>query len=94
MYFESYLPKKGAPASNVFKTDSSKWDVEFVDKPEKADVVLLWVIPSGKSLFESDGSPLKLALSQNGVDVKYVNQLVAKKPTILVMNYTNPWVIS
>jgi len=27
------------------------------------------------------------------VDVNYINQLAAKKPTILVVNYTNPWVI-
>ena len=27
------------------------------------------------------------------MDVDYVNKLTLKKPTILVINYTNPWVI-
>ncbi len=93
VYFESYLQKKDVSASKVFIPDSNRWEIEFVDTPEKADVILLWIIPKGKSLFESDGSPLNVSLSKNGVDVKYVNQLTAKKPTVLVINYTNPWVI-
>lgn len=93
VYFESYLSKRNVNASNVFKADSNKWEIEFVATPEKADVVLLWIMPSGKSLFESDGSPLNLSLSKNGVDVKYINQLTAKKPTVLVVNFSNPWVI-
>lgn len=93
VYFESYLQKKDVPASKVLRPDSNRWDIEFVDTPEKADVILLWIIPKGKSLFESDGSPLNVSLSKNGVDVKYINQLTAKKPTVLVINYTNPWVI-
>jgi beta-glucosidase len=34
-----------------------------------------------------------LSLSKNAVDVNYINQLTSKKPTVLVVNYTNPWVI-
>jgi beta-glucosidase len=93
IYFESWLTKRNAPASNIFKTDKNDWPVEFVDTPEKADVILLWIIPGGKSLFESDGSPLNVSLSKNQVDVSYINQLTAKRPTVLVVNYTNPWVI-
>jgi beta-glucosidase len=93
IYFESWLAKRNAAASNIFKTDKNDWPVEFVDTPEKADMVLLWIIPGGKSLFESDGSPLNVSLSKNQVDVAYVNQLIAKKPTVLVVNFTNPWVI-
>jgi beta-glucosidase len=92
VYFESYFQKKGAPtASNVYK--ATRPDLEFVNTPEEADMVLLWITPGFKSLFDSDGSPLYLSLSKNAVDVNYVNQLTAKKPTILVVNYTNPWVI-
>ncbi|WPP51171.1 glycoside hydrolase family 3 protein [Catalinimonas niigatensis] len=94
IYFESYLPKADASPSNVFIPESNSWEIEFVETPDKADVVLLWVIPKAKSLFESDGSPLYVSLSKNGVDVNYINQLSAKKPTILAINYTNPWVIS
>ena len=94
VYFEAYFTKRGAPsASNVYKTQNEKYKVEFVDTPEEADAIIIWITPGGKSLFESDGSPLYLSLSKNAVDVDYINKLTAKKPTILAINYTNPWVI-
>ncbi len=92
VYFEVYSPNKGNTSSTIFKTDKNTWDVEFLNTPDEADVVLLWLIPKGKSLFQSDGSPLHVNLSSNGIDVKYVNQITSK-PTILVVNYTNPWAI-
>jgi beta-glucosidase len=93
IYFESYYEKRGsASPSNVF-SGSHASDVTFVKTPEEADMILLWLTPGSKSLFEADGSPLLLSLSKNAVDVKYINQLTAKKPTVLVVNYTNPWVI-
>jgi len=93
VYFETYLPRKDQSPGTVYQTEANAWGVEFVDSPEKADVVLLWIIAKSKSLFGSDGSPLYLALSKNGVDVTYVNKLTVKKPTIIAINYTNPWVI-
>lgn len=53
--------------------------VEFVKTPEEADMILLWITPGSKSLFEADGSPLYLSLSKNGVDINYINGLTAKK---------------
>lgn len=93
VYFETYLPKRDAANSNVYQPDNNDWDLEFVDSPEAADVVLLWLVPKGPSLFEADGSPLHVDLSSNNIDVEYVNGLIAKKPTILAINYTNPWAI-
>ncbi len=94
IYFESYFQKKGAQtASNVYKPTDNTFNLEFVSSPEEADAIVLWITPGAKSLFESDGSPLYLSLSKNAVDVDYINKLTAKKPTILVMNYSNPWVI-
>lgn len=93
VYFESYFEKKGANASNVFSSSKNNYSVQFVKTPEEADVVLVWITTGSKSLFESDGSPLYLSLSKNGVNVNYINSLSAKKPTILALNYTNPWVI-
>ena len=93
VYFESYYQKKGVNPSKVFSTNDNKYDVEFVSTPEAADLILLWITPGSKSLFESDGSPIYLALSKNSIDVNYVNALSAKKPTVLAINYTNPWVI-
>ncbi|HLO82133.1 MAG TPA: glycoside hydrolase family 3 N-terminal domain-containing protein [Chitinophagaceae bacterium] len=92
IYFESYFQKRGASsASNIYQ--QTRENVEFVKTPEEADMILLWITPGSKSLFESDGSPLFLSLSKNAVDVNYINSLSAKKPTILAINYTNPWVI-
>ena len=93
VYFETYLQKPNAAPGNVFMPEENPWGLEFVATPEEADVILLWLLPRGKSLFQSDGSPLYLSLSKNGVDVDYVRQLTAKKPSILAINYTNPWVI-
>jgi beta-glucosidase len=93
IYFESYLQKKGANASNVYQTTDNKYDVEFVKTPEEADVMLLWITSGSKSLFDSDGSPLYLSLSKNAVDIEYLNKLTAKKPIVLIINYSNPWVI-
>ncbi len=93
VYFETYRPSTTASPSNTFKSDEKDGDLTFVSSPEEAEVIILWILPKSKSLFASDGSPLFLSLSKNGVDVDYVNQLTSTKPTVLVVNYTNPWVI-
>jgi beta-glucosidase len=93
IYFESYFQKRGASPINIQLKDGDKHGIEFVATPEEAEMNLVWITPGSKSLFESDGSPLYLSLSKNGVDVKHINEIIAKKPTILVINYTNPWVI-
>ena len=93
VYFESYFQKPGAAPGNVYQAPASQYGIEFVKTPEEADQIVLWITVGAKSLFESDGSPIFLSLSKNAVDVKYINQLTAKKPAILLINYTNPWVI-
>ncbi len=93
VYFETYLQKRKGAASTVFEATAHNRGVEFVSTPEQADVILLWLFPKGKSLFQSDGSPLHVNLSENGIDVDHVNALTAKKPTILAINYSNPWAI-
>ena len=94
IYFESYFQKRGEKsASNVIDASKLPTTVELVKTPEEADAIVLWITPGSKSLFEADGSPLMLSLSKNAVDVNYINQLTSKKPTVLVVNYTNPWVI-
>ncbi len=102
VYFESFPrssrgrfnsePETDEP--NIYTINDSQYDVEFVKTPEEADIVLLWLQPGGNSLFRSTGEPISLSLSKCGVDVDYVNGISLKKPTILVINYTNPWVIN
>lgn len=93
VYLESYLQKNGGKASNVYTNEKNTSNVEFVKTPEEAELIVVWVNPGPKSLFQSDGSPLNLSLSKNGVDINYINQLSAKKTTVFAINYTNPWVI-
>lgn len=93
VYFETYMQSRGAAPSTVFKAKTNTWDVEFVNSAAEADVVLLWLIPKGPSLFESKGGPLHIDLSSNGINVEYVKNL-SSKPTILAINYTNPWAIN
>ncbi len=102
VYFESYPKASGGRFNtepqtdepNIYTLNNNQYDVEFVKTPDEADLVLLWLQPGGNSLFRSTGEPVSISLSKCGVDVDYVNGIVAKKPTVLVVNYTNPWVIN
>ena len=47
-----------------------------------------------RPLFPSNDKPLRLTLSECAVDVDYINKLIAKKPTILAINFTSPFVIN
>ena len=69
--------------------------MEFVSTKEAADVVVLWLTPGspGGGLFSSKGDPIELELSKNTIDVDYVNKMTSEKPTILAINFSNPWVI-
>jgi beta-glucosidase len=93
VYLESYFQKTGGKASNIYSNEKNTNTIEFVKTPEEADLIVVWINPGAKSLFQSDGSPLLLSLSKNAVDINYINQLTAKKTTVLAINYTNPWVI-
>ena len=94
VYFESHYPQKGNPnGTHLIVPAVNNWDVQFVQTPDEADVILLWMSPGAKSLFDSKGEPIYLSLSKNGINTCYINCLTSKKPTVLVMNYSNPWVI-
>lgn len=97
IYFES-LPRSARgqqdDARDVFSDTGHLYDAEFVKNPEEADIAILWIQPGGNSLFRSTGEPVSLSLSKCGVDVDYVNSITSKKPAVLIINYTNPWVIN
>ncbi|OKL42066.1 hypothetical protein A3841_08695 [Pontibacter flavimaris] len=57
-------------------------------------MILLWLKPSIRPLFPADDSPLRVNLSACAMDMKYVNTLTAKKPTVLVINHANPFAIN
>lgn len=94
VYFETYYNNgRSQKPISVIKPTNNNWNLQFVATPEEADVVLLWLIPNGGGLFSSEGTAIDLQLSKNRIDVAHVNQLKSGKPTIVVVNYTNPWVI-
>jgi len=96
IYFESLQRNSGSGESaqpNIYMSDSDKYPVKFVKTPAEADIVVLWLIPTGNALFGSTGAPISVSLSKCSIDVAYVNRISARKPAILAINYTNPWVI-
>jgi len=97
VYFESIQRNARATQSdvpNIYTLNDNNYEVEFVKTPAEANIVILWVQPTGNSLFGSNGIPISLSLSKCNVDVDYINKISSVKPTILVINYTNPWVIN
>jgi beta-glucosidase len=99
IYFESLgrnSVTQVASDLNLFLVNDQKYEVKFVKTPAEADLVLLWIIPTGNALFGSRAqspSPISLLLSKNSINVNYINKIISKKPVVLVINYTNPWVI-
>jgi beta-glucosidase len=95
VYFECYYEQKGSPnGTHVTIPAKNNWDITFVKTPSEADVILVWITPGASSaLFDSKGEPIYLSVSKNGVNTCYINCLTSKKPTVMVINYSNPWVI-
>ncbi len=96
VYFEIYEKIYGTKLSgpgDVYIPTEKRSDVEFVKTPQQADVILLWIKPMARPLYTPDDSPLEISLSKCSVDVGYINNLTYRKPTVLAINYSNPWVI-
>ena len=97
VYFESLQRNARGLESdvpNIYTINNGQYEVEFVKSPEEAEMVILWIQPGGNSLFRSTGEPISLSLSMNSVNVDYINQISSEKQTVLVINYTNPWVVN
>ncbi|WP_181305476.1 glycoside hydrolase family 3 N-terminal domain-containing protein [Rufibacter sp. XAAS-G3-1] len=94
VYFEEYAKTYNKMAPGPGKVYPQNYEgLTFVTTPEEAEVILLWLKPAIRPLFPADDSPLRVNLSSCAVDVTYVNALTSRKPTIMVINYANPFVI-
>lgn len=94
VYVESYYDSgRGAAPTTVIIPKTNPWDLEFVSTREAADVVVLWLTPSMGGLFSAKNEPIELQLSKNKIDIARVNETTYHKPTVLVINYTSPWII-
>lgn len=67
--------------------------VQVVDSLDNADVALLWLRPSVYQRPEHDYADIGLS-PLTGIDVARVKGIEAAKPTVLVINFINPWVIN
>jgi beta-glucosidase len=67
--------------------------VQIVDSIDQADVALLWLRPAVYQRPEHDYADIALS-PLTGVDVAKVKQIEAAKPTALVINFINPWIIN
>jgi len=95
IYFEKHMVSQESDSTNaVVIPEKSDLDIEFVSTPDEADVVVLWLIPKTAGLFGSRGNDIFIELSKNNINVDYVNKLKASKPTVTVINFSNPWVIN
>jgi beta-glucosidase len=95
VYFETYFEKsQDSPPTIPFTSSNPSWEFELVPTQEEADLVVLWLNPHFNSLFSSNGSEIDVRLSKNKINTDYVNGVLAQKPTVTVINFTNPWVIS
>lgn len=94
VYMESYSDNgRTKDPVTMIKPTTNTSTLQFVATKAEADVVVLWLVPNSGSLFSSTGAPIELQLSKNKVDVAHVNELTSQKPTVLLINYTSPWVI-
>jgi beta-glucosidase len=96
VYFETFkAPGRGDQGGQrkVLVENDANYDLEFVGSPADADLAVQWIIPS-TSLFNSDGAPISLSLSRTAINVGQINDISATVPTILVIDYSNPWVIN
>lgn len=94
VYFETYYDNgRTANPITVHKPTQASVNLDFVSSKEEADVILLWLIPTSGGMFASTNKSIDLQLSKNKIDVSHVNELIKRKPTVLVINFSNPWVI-
>ena len=94
VYLETYYDNRRSDRpGKVIVPEINNWEVQFVNTIEEADVALLWLIPTNGGLFQSTGDPIDIRLSQNRIDIEYVNKIKSTKPTVLAINFTSPWVI-
>ena len=67
--------------------------VMVVDTVDQADVALVWLRPTVYQRPQHDYNDIALS-TLTGVDVAKVQTIEAAKPTVLVINLINPWIIN
>ncbi|MGR5063083.1 glycoside hydrolase family 3 N-terminal domain-containing protein [Photobacterium sp. DNB22_13_2] len=76
--------------ARAVKADQSS-SINIVDDVDDADTVVMMVIPNNCGLFSASEEPISLKLSENNIDVDYINDMASLKDTVMVVNFTSPW---
>ena len=95
VYLEIHKGQANTPTQvTPFVPTQNTWEITWVKSKEEADVVVLWLLPSMGSLFSSKpDQEIELQLSKNGINVGQINETTYHTPTVVVVNFTNPWVL-
>lgn len=92
VYVEVFTGRNSEESTNSFKELLSK-TVSVADNPGEADVALVWAMPSTYEISPEEGVSIDLN-EQTGIDVEKINTLNSSVPTVLIINFDNPWIIN
>lgn len=93
VYFETHYFKEGKAQISVQSPSASGHTIQFVNNPDQAEINILWLLPTTGGLFTMKNEPIDISLGKNSIDVNKINKTKQTKPTVVVINYTSPWLI-
>jgi beta-glucosidase len=94
VYVEVFAGNRSAAQTAALKAlVAAEPAVTVVDTVEQAEVALVWLRPTVFQRPQHDYNDVALG-TDTGVDVAKVQAIEAARPTVLVVNLVNPWVIN
>ncbi|MCG6187260.1 glycoside hydrolase family 3 protein [Maribellus maritimus] len=92
VYVEVFTGRSSEETTKSFKELLGQ-SVQTVDNPSEADVAIVWAMPSTYEISPEEGVSIDLK-EDTGIDVAKIRDIESKVPTILVINFDNPWIIN
>jgi beta-glucosidase len=91
VYIEAFSGNTSETATRSFKELVRK-SVTVVDRQSEADVAYVWVMPSTYEISAEEGVSINLD-KNTGIDVKRIKEIESALPTVLIIDFSNPWII-
>lgn len=92
VYIEAFSGNSSETATRSFKELAGK-SVTVTDHPSEADVALVWAMPNTYEISAEEGVSVNLD-KNTGIDVKRIKEIESALPTILIIDFSNPWIIN
>ena len=92
VYIEAFSGNSSESATRSFKELAAK-SVTVADRPSQADVAFVWVMPGTYEISAEEGVSINLD-KNTGIDVKRIKEIESALPTILIIDFSNPWIIN